>query len=118
MAELVATGTGTVDVIASRLKAEAFYGMNGSAQPSSIRAGDAPIKRGTIAKSIMAANKANFIPPDVPDWQQRKISAAPLRPAHAQRAPNSRVTIPQRLSYPGAPVHPSVKPAKLGIFKR
>jgi len=118
MAELVATGTGTVDVIASRLKAEAFYGMNGSAQPSSIRPGDPPIKRGTVAKSIMASNKAKFIPPDVPDWQQRKISAASIRASATMKSPNaSPARVPNALSY-GAPVHPSVRPAKRGAMKR
>jgi hypothetical protein len=124
MAVLVSTSPGDIDVVASRLKSEAFTNMNGGRNPSAIQTNGKdfqgkPLPYGTVAKSIKAEKKAQLAKnyADVPDWQQRKISAAPLRPAHAQRSPNTRVVIPQKLSY-GAPVRPSVRPSKLGIFKR
>jgi len=127
MADLVGTGTGTIEVV-GRLKAEAFTNMNGGKNPSSIQANGLdfqgkPLPYGTVAKSIKAENKAKLAKnyADAPDWQTRPVSSAALKPAFAQKAPNSRVSIPNVLDRtPGAksPGRPSSVPAKRGVAKR
>ena len=121
MAELVSTGTGTIDVVASRLKAQAMQGMDGGLNPSAIQTNGLdfqgkPLPRGDVAKSIMAVNKAKFIAPDAPDWQQRKISAAPIKTTAGMHSPNKGEKVPNVLNR--GTVAPSVVPAKRGNAKR
>lgn len=107
-----------IDVTGSHMRSDAFYGQNGSAQPSSIRPGDPPIKRSQVAQSIMAENNAKGMPkPDQPDWQMRKINAAPIKASPTMHDPNKGEKVPSSLNY-GAPVKPSTVPAAKGNFKR
>jgi hypothetical protein len=106
------------DIVGSRMRSDAFYGQNGSAQPSSIRPGDPAIKRSQVAESILAANNARgMTKPDAPDWQTRKISAAPIKASPTMRSRSGEGgKIPTSLNR--GVVAPSVKPAKAGAMKR
>jgi hypothetical protein len=97
--------------IGSHIKAEAFTGQNGGLNPSVIKIGE-ELPRSTVAKSIMAANNAKGMTrPDQPDWQTRKISAAPIKASPTMKNPNaSPAKIPDALNR--GSVKPSVKPAK------
>jgi hypothetical protein len=55
----------------SKMRTDAFYGQNGSAQPSSLQPGDT-IKRSAVAKSIIAADGSVSANP--PNNQTRPVS--------------------------------------------
>ena len=109
-----------IQVVGSHMRTDAFYGQNGSAQPSSIRPGDPPIKRSEVAQSIVEANHAKVPAPNAPDWQTRTVSAKPIKASPTMKNPNaSPAKIPDRLSRglgPGA--RPSSVPAAKGNAKR
>jgi hypothetical protein len=123
MEDIVATAPGDVSIVGSRLNPEAKTGQNGGLNPSSIQTNGRdfqakPLPYSTVAQSIKAKNKAQFIPPDDPTWQNRKVSAAPIKPACGMHDPNANTgKVPSSLGY-GAPVKPSSTKAKPGIFKR
>jgi hypothetical protein len=123
MEDIVATAPGDILVTGSKLNPEAKTGQNGGLNPSAIQTNGKdfqgkPLPYSTVAQSIKRANKAQFIPPDDPTWQNRKVSAAPIKPACGMRDPNANNgKVPSSLSYGGA-VKPSSVKAKLGIFRR
>jgi hypothetical protein len=84
------------------------YGQNGSAVSPSQKPG---------ALRAISKNFSDVAPPAASanpgDWQTRKISAAPLKPAFAQKSPNSPVKIPMSLNRGTV-----VQPAKAGNAKR
>lgn len=142
MEDLVSTAPGDVSIVGSKLNPEAKQGQNGGLNPSAIQTNGKdfqgkPLPYSTVAQSIKRANKAQFIPPDDPTWQNRKVSAAPIK-AHPGMVPDPNasmtsgkvpmqcmhrstqsrygaVTLP--LGYGGA-VKPSSVKAKPGNFKR
>jgi hypothetical protein len=101
------------------------YGENGYQGPSSLT----PNQARRVSKQLadlskpdagLAAIAASGIKCGQPTetWQKRAVSAAPIKAAPTMKNPNaSPAKIPSKLSY-GPDVPPSVKPAKLGIFRR
>jgi hypothetical protein len=85
------------EIVGSHMRSDAFYGQNGSAQPSSIRKGDAPVKRSAVVKSIIAPDGA-VNPKAEMDFQTRPVSAEQKVPttfgmknpnANPERIPNT-----------------------------
>ena len=69
-------------LIGHGLAPEAKSGQNGGKNPSWQKIGEEQ-PRSTVAKSIMAANKAKLPSPDAPDWQTRAVpskGAVPINP--------------------------------------
>jgi hypothetical protein len=105
-----------IQIVGSRMRADAMYGQNGQDTPSSIQIGT-PIKRSLVAQSIVEENHAKLPSEKAPDWQTRKIDASPIRPAPTMKNPNkSPAKIPGALLSRSVP--PSVKPATKGDYKR
>jgi hypothetical protein len=124
MEDIVATAPGDILVTGSKLNPEAKTGQNGGLNPSAIQTNGKdfqgkPLPYSTVAQSIKATNKAQFIPEDDPTWQNRKVSAAPIKATAGMKRQQTGTigTLPKSLGY-GPDVPQSVKPAKLGIFKR
>jgi hypothetical protein len=83
MADELATN---IQFVGRGLKVEAKEGMNGGLNPSAIQTNGLdfqgkPLPRGTVAKSIMAENKAQLAKnyADAPGWQTRTVSAKPIK---------------------------------------
>ena len=108
--------------IGSHFAPEAFTGQNGGLNPSAIQTNGKdfagkPLPDSTVAKSIKAKNKAKFIRPDDPTWQQRTVIAAPIKAANGMHKADASAKVPDKLSF-GAPVKSSTQPAKRGNAKR
>ena len=69
----------------SKMRTDAFYGQNGSAQPSSIRKGDT-IKRSQVGKSIIAADGSVSAAPG--DWQTRDCGPNKVKAGPTMKSPN------------------------------
>jgi hypothetical protein len=104
-----------IQYIGHGLRVEAKTGQNGGLNPSVIKTNE-KLPRSTVAKSIIAADSSVSPAPWV--GQTRKVSAAPLRPAHAQKSPTSPAKIPSVLDRSGGGSRPSVVPTKRGNAKR
>ena|SRR5450756_2079765 len=63
--------TSTIAVVGSRMKAEAFAGMDGDPQASSLLPGET-VKRGTVAKKLMAGPTVTAHAGE--DFQTRAVS--------------------------------------------
>jgi hypothetical protein len=123
MADPTDTLATNIQYVGRGLLAEAKTGMNGGLNPSAIQTNGLdfqgkPLPRGTVAKSILAANKAQLAKncADQPDWQSRKISAKPISATPGMKSPDSSAKVPTSLNR--GTVAPSVKPAPRGNFKR
>lgn len=75
----------TEEIVGSKVRADAFYGQNGSAQPSSLLPGD-KIKRGAVANSIV---QPVTLPAENADGATRTVSAKPIKPAFGMKDPNA-----------------------------
>jgi hypothetical protein len=102
------------------------YGENGYQGPSSLSPGEAR----RVSKQLADLSKPDAALADIAasgvhcdqsalNWQQRPQSAKPGKPtANMKRQQTGTIgKLPSSLGY-GPAVAPSVKPAKLGIFKR
>jgi hypothetical protein len=69
----------------SKMRTDAFYGQNGSSQPSSIRKGET-IKRSQVGKSIVAADGSVSASPG--DWQTRDCGPSKLKSSPTMHSPN------------------------------
>jgi hypothetical protein len=91
------------------------YGQNGYAGASSLTPSQARKVSKTYAS--LASDSMN-ITANASNVQMRKISASAIKASPTMKNPNSSpAKIPNKLSF-GAPVPPSVKPAKPGNAKR
>lgn len=99
------TTTSPIVYIGSHLKAEAFGGMNGDPNPSSLLPGQT-VKRGSVGKALMKGtdetlaaiaahgvnDKTQSAAPTyrgVDSSDQRTVSASPLAPARTMHDPNT-----------------------------
>ena len=69
--------TSTIAVVGSKMRPEAYAGMNGDPSASSLLPGQT-VKRGTVAKKIMAGPAVTAHAGE--DWQLRPVSAAQAVP--------------------------------------
>jgi hypothetical protein len=80
--------------VGSHLKAEAFYGMSGDPNPSSLLPNQ-KVKRGSVGKSIMRGTDVT-VPAGT---QTRTVSAKPIKSSPTMKNPNaSPVKIPSKVS--------------------
>jgi hypothetical protein len=96
----IASDAGTV-FVGSRLKAEAFGGMNGDPNASSLLPGQ-QVKRGSVGKSIMKGSEVSLEAANAANVQQRTISSAPTTPSPTMKSPDragDRVPSGGRASY-------------------
>lgn len=79
------------------MRAEAFYGQGGNDQASSLLPGE-QVKRGTVAKKIMAAP----VVARAGDWQTRAVSAdQKVKTTRGMRSRNGEGgTVPSRTAHP------------------
>jgi len=77
------------EILGSRMRSDAFYGQNGSSQPSSQQPGDAPIKRSAVAKSIIAAD-GSVNPKAGMDLQTRELKGGNQTPDNVPTHPGMR----------------------------
>jgi len=83
-------GIDDVVYIGSHLKAEAFGGMNGDPNPSSLLPGQ-KVKRGSVGKKLMEGTEVNV---PVSNAQTRTVSAKPY-PTHAgTKGPSTGAKVP------------------------
>jgi hypothetical protein len=88
-----------IDVLGSRMRADAYYGQGASAQPSSIRKGET-IKRSQVAESILASDVVKANPRPDANWQMRDVkpdAGVPVHPASRSRGEGG--TVPKSLNY-------------------
>jgi hypothetical protein len=109
----VDTLAGNIQYVGRGLRVEAYAGMNGDPEASSLLPGQ-QVRRGTVAKKIMAGTQVN-VPGS--NAQTRTVSAKPIKVSPTMHSPNkSTDKVPTSLNR--GTVAPSVKPAKAGSFKR
>ena len=81
----------------SKMRTDAFYGQNGSAQPSSIRKGET-IKRSQVGKSIIAAD-GSVSATAGQGFQTRDVGKSKLKASPTMKNPNSSpVKIPSAVN--------------------